>query len=199
MADPFPIDILESLSYLGIFMWFLLFPLLMTPIPDEIFIISIGYMASIGLINPFIAGLLAVLAYAISDNVVFHLSSVGSSFVKKFKDRLNAKIFVKFERSMKHNLFRTMLTIAFIPKIKTFGPVLAGILKVRWYIFLFYDSLALLLYASFYIAIGFIFHKSILFLFEELTKLETVLFYLMLLFLAWIVLSALIRKIQAIK
>ena len=58
----------SPMSYFGIFIWFLFLDQL-TPIPEEVTLLSIGYIAKNHLINPYYAGLSAFLGLTIIDNL----------------------------------------------------------------------------------------------------------------------------------
>ena len=74
----------SPISYLGIFIWFLFLDQL-TPIPEEVTLLSIGYIAERHLINPYFAGLAAFLGVTIIDTVFYWLAYSGNKIINRFK------------------------------------------------------------------------------------------------------------------
>lgn len=171
------INVLETFSYIGLFSWFLLFDAFI-PLPEELVLLSIGYVSSAGYLNLFIAGFLAMFAFLLIDNSFFYLAKIGSKFISKFEKRASKKIFLKYKSKMIKNMPKMLLILTFIPRIRFFGPIFAGIIKVDWKRFLFYDALALLIYVSFYVSLGYFFHSALDLIMEEINRFQHIIFYI---------------------
>jgi len=164
---------IQHLSYAGIFLWFLLSQLIIVmPIPEEAVLLSIGYVSATGVWNPFVAGGIALATLLFADNVFYFLSKAGNRYVTRLVRRSEGGAFSKVEAQMKRNMPRTVFTLTFIPRLRFFGPVLAGILKLRWLAFFLADAAALVIHVSVYLSLGHIFHKSLAALFRNMAVLQ---------------------------
>ena len=158
---------LQHLSYFGVFLWFsALSPVV--PVFEEVVLITIGYLSAIGLMNPFFAAVVAIFSMALADNTFFFLSSSGSRFFKRFIKKKKPKIFIKFENKMRKNMPKTILVLTFIPRVRFFGPIIAGIVNVIWFQFFLFDLLALTTYVTIYVSLGYFFYNKLNLLLEQL-------------------------------
>ena len=73
-------------GYIGIFLFFLTIDQI-TFIPEEVTLLSIGYMASNHIFNPFIAGIVSALAFITVDISYYFLARSGNKFIKKIIER----------------------------------------------------------------------------------------------------------------
>jgi membrane-associated protein len=170
-------DFIQHLSYTGIFLWFLLTQLIIVmPIPEEVVLISIGYVSATGIWNPFIAAAIALATLILSDGIFYSLSRSGNRYVARLVKRSEGGAFAKAEAQMKRNMPRAVFTLTFVPRLRFFGPVLAGILKLKWPAFFLADASALVIHVSVYTFIGFFFHRSLAGLFKNLAVLQHALF-----------------------
>ncbi|MDD4858572.1 MAG: VTT domain-containing protein, partial [Candidatus Krumholzibacteria bacterium] len=132
---------MQHLSYMGIFLWLLLSQLIIVmPIPEEAVLLSIGYVSATGVWNPFIAAAIALATLLLADNAFYFLSKSGNRYVARLVKRSEGGAFAKAESQMKRNMPRAVFTLTFIPRLRFFGPVLAGILKLRWLAFFLADG-----------------------------------------------------------
>jgi membrane-associated protein len=168
---------IQHLSYMGIFLWFLLTQLIIImPIPEEVVLISIGYVAATGVWNPFAAAAIALATLILSDGIFYFLSKSGNRYVARLVNRSEGGAFAKAEKQMKRNMPRAVFTLTFIPRLRFFGPVLAGVLKLKWPAFFLADASALVIHVSIYTSLGFFFHRSLAGLFKNLAVLQHALF-----------------------
>jgi len=168
---------IQHLSYTGIFLWFLLTQLIIImPIPEEVVLISIGYVSATGVWNPFIAAAISFATLILSDGIFYFLSRSGNRYVARLVMRSESGAFAKAEAQMKRNMPRAVFVLTFIPRLRFFGPVLAGMLKLKWHAFFLADASALVIHVSVYTFIGFFFHRSLAGLFKNLAILQHMLF-----------------------
>ena len=168
---------IQHLSYTGIFLWLLFTQLIIVmPIPEEVVLISIGYVSATGIWNPFVAAAIALATLILSDGIFYFLSRSGNRYVARLVRRSEGGAFAKAEAQMKRNMPRAVFTLTFIPRLRFFGPVLAGMLKLKWRAFFLADASALVIYVLVYASVGFIFHRSLARLFKNLAVLQHVLF-----------------------
>ncbi len=153
-------DYIQQFSYLGIFLWFAVIEQV-TPIPEEVYLISLGYIAiHIGL-NPYLCGMVAVIGLLTTDNALYYLTLKGNRLTKKLLSKINAKVMERIERNFKGRSVKTLFVTALIPKLRFFSPIIAGTLKVRWPTFLFINGGATLFYVIVYMCLGIFFHNQL--------------------------------------
>lgn len=156
----------SPISYLGIFIWFLFLDQL-TPIPEEVTLLSIGYIAERHLINPYFAGLAAFLGLTIIDTVFYWLAFSGNKLINRFKNNVSEKIQEKYLKGLKNHDVRTILLLSFIPKVRFFSPIFAGMFHVKWSLFFVVNGIGTVIFIIIYIAAGMLFHNSLAYLLKE--------------------------------
>ena len=65
------------LSWFGIFLWFAFLEQL-TPIPEEISLMTLGYISLITSLNPLISGAVALAGLLTADNLLYYFSMKGN-------------------------------------------------------------------------------------------------------------------------
>lgn len=161
----------SPISYLGIFIWFLFLDQL-TPIPEEVTLLSIGYIAQHHLINPYFAGLAAFLGLTIIDNVFYWLAYSGNKLINRLKNSISEKLQEKYLKGLKEHHVRTLLLLSFIPKVRFFSPIFAGIFRVKWQTFFIVNGVGTIIFIIVYIAVGMLFHSSLEYLMKEVELLR---------------------------
>lgn len=153
-----------SISYVGIFFLSVISGWLL-PFPEEAIFLSIGYIAAAGVINPFLGAFVAGVGVLIGDTVLFTITRWEKRLVPKLKDTIENSWFGKsrlrfliLERSVGHTVF----ILRFVIGLRFLGPIWAGIHRISLRTFLMYDTAAMVIYTSFIVAIGYIFHDSVL-------------------------------------
>src|SRR5215470_16326525 len=71
----------SRVGYIGI-IWFITFDQL-TPIPEEISLLIVGYLSAHNIFNPVVAGICCLAGFIAVDTIYFFLSKKGSSFISK--------------------------------------------------------------------------------------------------------------------
>ena len=172
-------QLFETLSYTGLFVWLIVSNLLFfVPLPPaEIILVTVGYVSSLGHMDPYIAGTLIVLTSWISDLACFILTLRGDKLVEKIIHRDGQKIFSRFKSMMGKNPLRTLLILAFIPGVRFFGPIISGTIKIDWKKYFLYDLIATIIFSAIYISLGYYFHRTIRRFLGELTIWEHAIFY----------------------
>ena len=163
-STQFFINYLENFSYLSIFILSALVGYLI-PIPEEILLLLVGYIAGSGFYNLYLAAFFSIFGVIFSDNVIFWLSTRNSvGLIKKLKQRFDRDKIKKYRRLMKKHIGKTIFVLKFIVGLRFLSPLLAGSMNVKWKIFQFYDLLAVAIYVPLIIFIGFHFHNQLEFL-----------------------------------
>lgn len=152
---------LGALSYAGIWIVGLLSNMII-PVPEEVVLLALGYLAGTGSINIAIVIPLIISGLLLSDVIVYSLAKKGSSFItwiytKFFSKYLKYKNQDWFDAHMGKIIFfsRFMIQLRFI------GPFLAGQKKLPLRTFVKYDLLALVIYVPLYLFLGLFFHSRI--------------------------------------
>jgi len=146
-------------SYLGIFIWFFLIDQI-APIPEELVLATVGYITHTDLINPFYAGLAALLGLILVDNTYYFLAYRGNKWAEKFRKKKRGQVLKKFQDKLQKHQVRTLFFITFIPKVRFFGPILAGLNKMRFRQFFVVNMCASLANVVLYLGLGIFFHNA---------------------------------------
>jgi membrane-associated protein len=175
-AEPSGIEsYFDTIGYIGILIWFLTFDQL-TPIPEEISLITIGYLSSKGIMEPVWAGIISFFSLLLVDVIYYLLSRSGSRLVKKFFDRSKSKVIHSYKDKLKKHLGKTVITLCFIPRMRFWNPILIGIMNLSFKRFILFDAVGLFIFTILYISLGMIFHKSLHRLMENVEGMQNVIF-----------------------
>ncbi len=150
---------LDAYGIIGIFIWFVTFDQL-TPIPEEISLLTIGYLASNGAFNPLAAGLVSLVALLSVDIAYYFLSRKGSMLLGRRK-KSGSPFIRKYKAKLAENMPKTLVVLSFIPRMRMWGPILIGSMRLPFEPFLFYDALGLAAFVAIYLSLGYFFHASL--------------------------------------
>jgi len=185
----------SQFGYIGILLWFITFDQL-TPIPEEVSLLIIGYLSSHGVFNPFLAGVFSLAGFLIVDTGYYFLSKRGSSWIKT-KTKGFSRLMKSYETQLKKNTPRAILILCFIPRMRMFAPILAGSMKLSFRRFLLFDTIALALFTTVYLLVGIIFNKSLQKIISKTRGLENIVFFAAVLVLAIIIVAFVRRRKKA--
>ena len=150
----------DKFGYIGIYIFFVTVDQI-APIPEEITVIIIGYFASQGVLNPFIAGAFTLAALLTIDVIYYWLTKSGSKFIKRItKKSADNPAVARYKKKLVDNLPKTLLILSFIPRVRLLSPVFVALAGLPFKRFIIYNSLGLSLFIAVYTSLGFIFHKS---------------------------------------
>lgn len=152
------INYLMTWGYWGIFVWFMTFDNV-TPVPQEISLLVIGYLSAGDWFNPYLAALTCIFAFIIIDIVYYKLSYAGNKIIIKFYKK-NQWI-EKYSDKLEKHMGKTLYTLCFLPRMRFLSPILVGLLNLSFRKFLFYDILSISTFSLIYISIGNIFHQTL--------------------------------------
>jgi membrane protein DedA with SNARE-associated domain len=165
----------SRLGYIGIIAWFITFDQL-TPIPEEISLLIVGYLSAHNIFNPVVAGICCLAGFVAVDILYFFLSKKGSAFISK-KIKMSSSIMDAYKDKLKHNMFSAVAMLCFIPRMRMFAPILAGSMKLSFRRFLLFDSTALAAFTTIYLLIGIIFNRSLGAVIARTKWLQDILFF----------------------
>jgi len=143
-------DILTTvagLSYVGIF-GIAFLANIVVPVPEEVVILAIGYVAGTGSISFWITFPIVVAGALASDAIMFLLSRRNNPLVRGFYDKFFSKIFPIKQEFLEHHIRKVIFFSRFLVQLRFLGPFLAGQAKATWKKFLGYDIPALIIYVG---------------------------------------------------
>lgn len=152
-------NFLEHLSYLGLYVSLggTGIPL---PVPEEVILITAGFLTARGIMLAWIAIPVAISAVLVQDSVLFFLARKGSSFTKRIHDQALVQGLEKtWVLSPSHPL-RAVFFLRFFSGLRLLSPVFAGLNKARYRDFLLVDFLGLSIFVPTIFSLGYIFHVS---------------------------------------
>ncbi len=157
MQEIFFINSVEHFSYVGIFI-FAIFSGYIVPIPEEIILLIVGYMISVGFIHFIPAMIVLIVAFIAGDNILFRLTVKNNKHVTKFiHEVLSLKIISKNKVWFEKHINLTIFLCRFFPFLRFVGPVFAGYVKAKEKNFTFFNTLAIVIYTPFLLWIGYFF------------------------------------------
>ncbi|MBU6370813.1 MAG: DedA family protein [Patescibacteria group bacterium] len=160
MHEAYVITSIEQFSYAAIFL-FALGAGYVVPVPEEIILLITGYLASERIIHLAPAISIVILAFIIGDNILYRLVRNNEKRVGKFiAEVLSIKFIARHKQFLEKHINTTIFMTRFVPFLRFVGPVFAGYTKAKQEVFALFDTLAIALYATIWVWIGFAFHNS---------------------------------------
>lgn len=151
---------LDSVSYLGIFL-LIVFSGYVVPIPEELFLIVIGYLIYAGVFSPVPVLVVVLLAALAHDHLLYRLGKIDNERAKWFLEQITQWTLLSREDLVKKHLLRVVFYTRFLPYVRMAGPLLAGFHQVPWKHFAIVNAAAVVLYTPLSILIGYHFHGAI--------------------------------------
>jgi membrane protein DedA with SNARE-associated domain len=182
---------ISRFGYIGIVVWFITFDQL-TPLPEEISLLVMGYLCVHSVFNPVLAGISSLVGFLIIDSIYFVLSKKGSSYIKK-KTKGSSSFMESYREKLKHHTFKAVFILCFIPRMRLFAPILAGSTGMSFKKFLWFDVVALTAFTTVYLLLGMIFNKTLGAAITKTKGLQNIIFFAAVALIA-VTLVFLIRK-----
>jgi len=154
------ISTVGHLPYIGIFFLFFLANVAI-PVPEEIFIIILGYTGGIGIVNLFIAIPIAIIGFFLSDIVVFSLAKSNNKYITRIRDRLMGGFTEKDKNFLEKHIIKAIFFSRFLVGFRFIGPVFSGTLRIPLRKFMMYNFLALLIYVPTLVFLGYYFQDTV--------------------------------------
>jgi membrane protein DedA with SNARE-associated domain len=158
---PLLISTLHEFSYLGLFA-LLAGGAIVVPIPEEVTLLTAGYLVAIGIISAPLGILASTLGLLAGDAFLFYLAKVGGSYAKKLRARVNK---IGLERTWifsPEQPLRAVFILRFLTGIRFIAPIYAGFEEASWKWFLAIDILAILIFVPSMFWLGYEFNHSII-------------------------------------
>ncbi|WP_319508399.1 DedA family protein [uncultured Methanolobus sp.] len=167
---------LEHLSYVGIFITLALLGHFI-PLPEEVLLLTVGYIVSLGFGNLWIVITVSLVAGVFGDFLLYWLSKHGNKLLLHLDRTADKKKITRYENLMQDHGGKTIFTLRLIVGLRVLGPVVAGSAKVSWRKFVLYDLLALSIYFPTLILIGYHFHNNLRNLVSDVSILSHIIFF----------------------
>src|SRR5262249_1010101 len=129
-------------GYLGVYVWFVTIDQI-APLPEEITLIVIGYLASQGLLNPVLAGVFSVPAFITIDMIYYLLTQSGNHLIRRITGKQEGKNAGRLKSRLRDHTFKALLVLCFIPRMRLLAPTFAALVKVPLRRFILYDAITL--------------------------------------------------------
>ena len=151
-----------GLSYGGVFILALMSNIII-PIPEELVLLGMGYLTSIGIFKYHLVVVIFILGMLVSDYILYSLAKRGSKLTQKLQERLERRGILKNKEYLEKHINKIIFFSRFLVYLRFIGPVVSGILGIDRKKFLKYDFLALIIYVNIFLGLGNYFHKQISF------------------------------------
>lgn len=137
-------------------------------IPEEIFLLGIGYLTREGSFSFWEAYLVFVIGFFLVDLLVFTISRRGAFFTHRMQRKF-AKMNIDLDpKKIQKDQRKIIFVSRFIPFMRWIGPVLTGIAKISYKQFMRSNAIALAVYVPIMLLMGRIFHGQISSLIENI-------------------------------
>ena len=173
-----------AMSYLGIFGISFLANVFV-PVPEEIVILAIGYVAGTGKINVWITIPITILGALACDILMFGLSRRNNPIVRGFYDKFFSKIFPISDEFLHAHVTKITFFARFLVQLRFLGPFLAGQAHMTWKKFLALDVAALIIYVSILIWVGDYFQDRIETIFDGINQFKNIVLILVGIAVLW--------------
>lgn len=126
-------------------------------LPGDSLLFTAGFLAAQGYLNIYFLVVLCVVAAITGDNVGYSFGyRFGGYLFRKEDARFFKKEYLSRTRAFYQMYGRKALILArFLPVVRTFAPILAGVGKMRYAEFLLFNCIGALLWAAGFLLIGF--------------------------------------------
>lgn len=171
----FIIGYLDNLSYLGIFFIFII-PFF--PIPEEVFLLGIGYLVDVGDLNVYTAIAASIGGIMASDNMWYWLGRSHSRITGRLREKIGREKIATYEKMIKKHTGKYVFLSRFIPGARAIGPSIAGSFGVNRNHFWFFNILAAFLYTPIFILLGYYFNYNLEVLVSRIISVRHIVFIL---------------------
>ncbi len=165
-------QLIEQFSYLGIFFWFAFFDQI-TPIPEELVLITMGFIANQGHLDPVLAGAVALGGLMVIDNLYYGLGRSGKMIFNRFRKASEMEVMERFKTRIKQHDWQTIFMMSYFPKLRFITPFLAAAAGIRWARFAMINAASSATYVTLYILLGIFFQQQL-----QAIKLEILMLYI---------------------
>jgi membrane-associated protein len=156
-----PVALLQHLSYVGLF-GLLAAGAIVLPIPEEITLLTAGYLVAIGFLNVYLGIGASILGLVLGDSVLFALARFGTTYAQKLRVRINKIGLEKTWLFAPSQPLRAVFVLRFLTGIRFIAPIYAGFEEASWKGYLLTDLISIAIFVPIMFWLGWYFHASIL-------------------------------------
>lgn len=156
----YDITLIEHISYIGLF-FSVGFSGYAIPIPEEVLLILGGFLAAQHVNSLSVVILISFLGAVTGDMFMFYLSGHGSRFASRYRDRMHGTLFGWYLRHVEEHPARTIFLSRFIVGMRFFNPLISGLVKIDWKIFMIATTLSAAIYIPCVVLLGYYFSSQI--------------------------------------
>lgn len=160
MKDHELLKLIQAYSYLGMFIWFALVQLIF-PIPQEIALISIGYVSTHIDIDIFLSIGASAVGITVSDMILFYLSRSGNKITQSLIAKFNTSWRKRVESNIDSDTVKTIFILLMLPEARMIAPLIAGIAGITAKHFVLIDLIANLFLSIVYTLLGKFFYTTL--------------------------------------
>jgi membrane protein DedA with SNARE-associated domain len=151
---------LGGYSYLGVFVVGLLANLII-PVPEEVSLLTIGYLSGTGVFSVFIVIPILITGLLINDVFLYFLSKKGSRFTTQFYKKFFESRFDFLKEIDNNRVEKIILFSRFFAFFRFLAPFLAGIHNIGFKRFVYLEICSITLYTSIYVFLGYYLRNQI--------------------------------------
>ncbi len=169
------------------------------PMPGETILIICSLFAALGELNLFLVGIIGFLGAVLGDNTGFFIGKQGGrKLILKFGKYifLTPKRMNKLETFFENHGGKIVAVARFIQGLRQFNGIIAGISKMKWKKFIFYNIIGALLWVGLWTGTATILSSNVNLLISFLKKSE---FVFPILFLIPFIISGIMKLINSRK
>jgi len=123
-------------------------------LPGDTLLFAAGTIASQGYINLYLIFILAIFAAILGDSLNYF---IGKTFGRKIVPRRYNSYLIQTEKFYEKHGGKTIILARFIPLIRTFAPFVAGLGKMKYSRFIFFNIIGGILWVVSLTSLGFFF------------------------------------------
>lgn len=144
------VTLIETAGYIGLFgiifaesgLFFGFF------LPGDSLLFTAGFLSSQGFLNIFILVPMLFIAAVLGDNVGYAFGyKIGPAIFSKKNRFISEENIKKTERYYEKYGGKTIVIARFVPVVRTFAPIMAGVAKMNYQRFVFFNIIGALLWA----------------------------------------------------
>lgn len=187
---------LESFGYFAVFFLIILGSLGL-PLPEECILLLSGYLASTGFFKIWIVMIFALVGTLVGDNLGYWLArKKGLDFMLKYGEifSVQKKHLKKAEDFFKRHGGKAVFFARFLIGFRFFGPILAGVSKMKWQRFFVYNTMGIIIWVPFVLFIGYVFGTNINAILNNLKEASYIIFIISLVLLTIFLVRELVKE-----
>jgi membrane protein DedA with SNARE-associated domain len=187
---------MESFGYFAVFFLIVLGSLGL-PLPEESILLLSGYLASTGFFKILYVIAFGLVGTVVGDNMAYWLArKKGLDFMLRYGEifLVQKKHLKKAEDFFKRHGGKAVFFSRFILGFRFFGPVLAGVSKMRWSRFQIYNLIAAIIWIPFISFLGYLLGTNVVAIMANITNIGHILFAVILIAVSLFLIRELVRE-----